>query len=65
MGLCFKMQRGRFEASLLALIPFGFCFYFSGTRTTGLIAYYTFASSAPLKDIAGSLGDLQASGDPS
>jgi hypothetical protein len=37
---------------------------FSGPSYTGLIAYYTFDSTAPLLDTAFSLGDLQAIGNP-
>ncbi len=37
----------------------------AGTSRTGLITYYTFFASAPLLDLAFSLGDLQASGNPS
>ncbi len=38
---------------------------FSGPSYAGLIAYYTFDSSATLLDLAYSLGDLQAIGNPS
>jgi hypothetical protein len=44
---------------------FSLLFYLSGQGRPGLIAYYTFASNALLLDEANSLGDLQASGNPS
>ena len=50
--------------ALTAFATFCCTCHCAGAATTGLIAYYTFFSKAPLLDLAFSLGDLQASESP-